>query len=98
VVADFIRLEQECLDARTYARQARVYARMARARVIRTQQEVQHAYRRTLTAYMALSMPMADTWTRDITATILLRHGLLGEKPAGQQPAAPRKRAKGSPR
>jgi len=85
VVADFIRLEQDCCKATTYARQARDYARKARLRAIQMQQEVQHAYHRTLMAHLALWMPTADPWTRDITATILTQRGLLDDKPAGPQ-------------
>jgi hypothetical protein len=91
VVADFLRrLEQDRPEARTYACQARAYAHMACAHLTRMQQEVQRAYRHTLAASLTLWMPTADPWTRDITATILLRHGLLADKPAGPRPAGPR--------
>ncbi len=83
MLADRSRLEQEHRDAWAYARQARAYTRRARARLLRTQEEVKRAYRRTLAAALALSMPAADDWTRDITAAILVRHGLLDDTPAG---------------
>jgi hypothetical protein len=79
-------LQQIVHQAQAYAREAREYNRMARARAILTQQEVQRAYRRTLMACMALSMPTASAWTRDITATILANHGLLDEKPPFRPP------------
>jgi hypothetical protein len=73
-------LQEIVHQAQADAREAWEYSRMARARAIRTQQEVQRAHRWTLMAYMALSMPTASAWTRDITATILANHGLLEEK------------------
>jgi uncharacterized membrane protein len=79
-------LQQMVHQAQADAREAREYSRMARARAIRTQQEVQRAHRWTLMAYMALSMPTASAWTRDITATILANHGLLDETPPIRPP------------
>jgi hypothetical protein len=79
-------LQQMVHQAQAYAREAWEYNRMARARVMRTQQEVLRAHRWTLMAYMALSMPTASAWTRDITATILANHGLLDEKPPFRPP------------
>jgi hypothetical protein len=83
-------LQQIVHQAQAYAWEAREYNRMARARAIRTQQEVQRAYRWTLMACMALSMPTASAWTRDITATILATHGLLDEKPSFRPPGGSR--------
>jgi hypothetical protein len=79
-------LQQIVHQAQAYAREAWEYNRMAHARAIRTQQEFQRAHRWTLMAYMALSMPTASAWTRDITVTILANHGLLDEKPPIRPP------------
>jgi hypothetical protein len=72
------------------ARQAQVYNCVPRP--IPTGHEVQRAYRRILTAYMAPWMPTANAWTREITAIILASHGLLDETPARKPPAEGRHR------
>jgi hypothetical protein len=96
VVADVAPLGQHSLKVRTYvhkgwacARQAQEYIRRACARLTHTQQEVQRAYRQTLIARMALRMPTANDWTREITATILARHGLLDLEPVTGCPRRP---------
>jgi hypothetical protein len=96
-MVDFARLQQESDQAWTYARQARAYNRMARARAILTRQEVRRAYQQALTAYLALSMPKADPWTRDITATILVSRGLLDEQPPIKSPPAGHHRRDATP-
>ena len=82
MIADFDDLWEGIDQAWAQARQAREYSRTACARTILMRQEVQRAYRRTLTACMAPSMPTANAWTREITATILASHGLLNKPPA----------------
>ena len=83
MIADFDSLWQGIDQAWARARQARAYNRTACARAILTWQEVQRTHRRTLTACMASSMPTANAWTREITATILASRGLLARHPPG---------------
>ncbi len=54
-----------------------------------TWQEIQRTYRRLLAASMARWMPTANALTRELTATILARYGLLDEPPAVWPPAVP---------
>jgi hypothetical protein len=89
MIADFDHLWQEIDQAWDAARQSREYTRMAHAWTILTLQEIQRAYRRALTARMTPSMPTANAWTREITATILASQGLL-DKPPGDDAFRPR--------
>ncbi len=82
-------LWQELNQVWDAVRQAQHAACRAHTRAIRTEQQVRRAYRRTLMAALAPSMPTADAWTRERTATILARHGLLDGKPAS--PTTPTK-------
>ena len=84
MIADFDHLWQEIDQVWDAARPSREYTRMAHAHAILTLQEIQRAYRRALTARVAPSMPTANAWTREITATILASHGLLDETPGYQ--------------
>ncbi len=84
MIADFDPLWQEIDQVWDAARPSREYTRMAHAHAILTLQQIQRAYRRALTACMTPSMPTANAWTREITATILASHGLLDETPGYQ--------------
>ena len=84
MIADVDHLWQEIDQAWDAARQSRADTRMAHARTILTLQEIQRAYRRALTVCVAPSMLTANAWTREMTATILARHGLLDETPGDE--------------
>jgi hypothetical protein len=91
-MTELISLLQRIRQTVVHVCQARHSARMAKTHAPRTRRQSQRTSHQASMARLARSMPEANPLTLEITANILVGHGLLDEQPPFKPPVGATRR------